>query len=82
MSLYPKLMTRAGAELTVHGASEQGDREAEGWTACDGSVVTEAVAPMEDSAPTYGAAEDGTGDGPTEGPAHDDTHVKRSRKKK
>ena len=90
MSDYPKVMTRGTEEVTVHHRAEQGDREADGFVACDGSRVTAvptvpAVSEAQEEVsepPTFGPADDGTGEGPTEGPADDDTHVKRGRKKK
>lgn len=88
MSDYPKVMSRAGAEITVTSASEQGDREADGWKACDGSVVTASVGPDIDArakadldamADGVVNAADDESEGPTFGPPHDDTHAKRSR---
>ena len=86
MSDYPKLMTRGAEEITVGGTAEQGDREADGWRAVDVSVVLASVTPVAPEEapvpPTFGAPDDGTGEGPTEGPSHDDTHVKRGSHKK
>ncbi len=86
MSDYPKLMFRGGEEITVGGAAEEAERKAEGFHAVGETFALdtgETVAASESvEPPTFGPPDDGTGDEPTEGPRDDDTHAKRSKKKK
>jgi hypothetical protein len=84
MSDYPKIMCRAsGEEITVFGRVEQGEREADGWKAMDGSIVSgvDTIDPPEDAA-FVAPTDSDERDEPTFGPADDQTHAKRSRKKK
>jgi hypothetical protein len=92
--LYPKIMTRAGAEISVGGAAEEAERRAEGWGSPldgvlegtdDGAIVSEhsGLRPAE-TVPVDVSAERGVShdDEPTFGPPGDQTHRKRASKKR
>ena len=79
MILYPRLLWSSdGVEVTVSSAEEEAEKLANGYR------VT--AAPPSDDAPyegpTFGAPDEGTGDEPTEGPADDETHEKKPKRKK
>ena len=78
---YPKLMFKGGQEITVGGAAEEAEKAAEGFHAAGETFALDDGKTVE-APPTFGAADDGTGDEPTEGPPDDQAHVKRSKKKK
>jgi hypothetical protein len=80
MSDYPKLMFKGGEEITVGGAAEEAERKADGFHAVGETFALDTGETVEP--PTFGPPDEGTGDEPTEGPRDDDTHAKRSKKKK
>jgi hypothetical protein len=80
---YPKLMFRGSDEITVCGAAEEAERKAAGFHAVGETFALDTGETVEPDPPqTFGSADDGPGDEPTEGPPDDQTHAKRSRKKK
>jgi hypothetical protein len=84
MSDYPRLMFKDGEEITVKTPEEEADKRTWGYVCAGEQSVPPSEPPPEPESepPTYGAADDGTGEGPTEGESNDDTHAKRSKKKK
>lgn len=74
MSAYPKVMLRGSEEVTATCESDERSKMAEGYRAV--------VDPLEPVAEAVDPATDDEPDGPTYGAAHDQTHEKRSKKKK
>jgi hypothetical protein len=78
MSDYPKIMTRAGVEVSVGGATEEAEKRADGWCSPLDGPVPEPVAAVE----TQALVSDPYDTEPTFGPPGDDTHAKRAPKGK
>ena len=86
---YPRLMwSPDGVEITVPTAEVEAEKRAEGYRVtaaeplADPAPETVVFDPQESDPLTFGAADDGTGEGPTEGASDDDTHEKKSKRKK
>ncbi len=74
MSEYPKLLFKAGQEITVGSATEEAEKVAEGYAPAASDVL--AVEPTADvEEPVADQPE-----GPTFGAPHDQTHAKRPAK--
>ncbi len=81
MSDYPKVMTRAGAEISVGGAAEETEKRADGW--CSPLDVAEPASVASEPEPASQApVGDESEDEPTFGPPGDPTHAKRPAKGK
>jgi len=90
---YPRLMwSPDGVEITVPTAEVEAEKRAEGYRVtaelplavvqADPAPETVVFDAQESDPPTFGASDDGTGEGPTEGAADDDTHEKKPKRKK
>ena len=85
------LWSPEGVEITVCSEAEEAEKIAQGYR-LTAEASTDSAAdpfdpgyifdPQESDPPTFGAADDGSGEGPTEGPSDDATHEKKPKRKK
>jgi len=83
------LWSSDGVEVTVCSEAEESEKVAQGYrltadpeSDADPFDPGYIFDPQESDPPTFGSADDGTGEGPTEGPSDDETHAKKPKRKK